>query len=751
MLDPTRLELGQVGDIRDLDSDLEERPEDEVDEIVSLASASRNLAELEIEIARLLVLEENARALRAAEVDAKWLQMSQLLQEVIDPGGTRRKLVVFTEHRDTLTYVTQRIRDLLQQSAAVVTIHGGMGREQRRAAQDAFVDPTSEALILVATDAAGEGINLQQAHLMVNYDLPWNPNRLEQRFGRIHRFGQRNVCYNWNLVAANTREGAVYATLLDKLDEARQALGGKVFDVLGELFADRPLRDLMLQAIRAGEDPAGRAELERVVANVADLERYRTLVKQHALAPEGRPPQDLRTLRVERDRAETNRLVPYFIASFFTEAFTLLGGTIHEREPGAFQITHIPAEIRRRGREAKAGFPVRERYDRVWFDRRLIASGSQQDCFIAPGHPLLDATIAVIIERHGDALQLGAVLVDPRPEAETARILFAVRDTISDERRLPDGSRHVVSSELHFIELDENAVGRGGSPAPHLDYRPLTLEEQANAAPVMAAPWVADVGRDAAEAYASEHLVPAHLSRVKRQREEIVLKTRQAVDERLGQEMLRLDDLAAKLRQQEQAGKQPKVNADRAARQFEDLKTRRLKRLAELDRELRLVAQMPHVLTAALVLPGSLVGDLGSIEDEREPTGDRRRIEAIAMREVLAWERAAGREVRDVSADNLGYDIESLDPSDGRLRLLEVKGRDHRGATVTLTRNELMVARNKGADFVLAVVLVDGDRVTAYHEIPDPLATGDADDWSFGMVSSTFALDKLLTGQAVSG
>ena len=173
----------------------------------------------------------------------------------------RQKLVLFTEHRDTLNYLERQIGSLLGRPQAVVLIHGGMGREERRKAQESFLhDP--EVQVLLATDAAGEGINLQRAHLMVNYDLPWNPNRLEQRFGRIHRIGQTEVCHLWNLVAEETREGDVYRRLLEKLEEARQALGGQVFDVLGKLqFEGRPLRDLLIEAIRYGDQPEVRARL----------------------------------------------------------------------------------------------------------------------------------------------------------------------------------------------------------------------------------------------------------------------------------------------------------------------------------------------------------------------------------------------------------------------------------------------------------------------------------------------------------
>ncbi len=181
-----------------------------------------------------------------------------------------RKIIVFTEHRDTLNYLDDQIGHLLGRPEAVVEIHGGVRREERGKVQELFTKD-KDVQVLVATDAAGEGLNLQRAHLMVNYDLPWNPNRLEQRFGRIHRIGQTEVCHLWNLVAITTREGAVYARLLEKVEEQRRAYDGKVFDVLGEAFTDTPLRDLLMQAIRYGEQPEVRAQLNQVIdASVAD-------------------------------------------------------------------------------------------------------------------------------------------------------------------------------------------------------------------------------------------------------------------------------------------------------------------------------------------------------------------------------------------------------------------------------------------------------------------------------------------------
>ena len=153
--------------------------------------------------------------------------------------------------------------DLLGRHDAVATIHGGVRREERHRLKELFTQDR-DVRVLIATDAAGEGLNLQRAHLMVNYDLPWNPNRIEQRFGRIHRIGQTEVCHLWNLVATDTREGSVFLRLLDKVEEQRKAYQGKVFDVLGEAFEGKPLRDLLLRAIRYGEEALWLAEATAV-------------------------------------------------------------------------------------------------------------------------------------------------------------------------------------------------------------------------------------------------------------------------------------------------------------------------------------------------------------------------------------------------------------------------------------------------------------------------------------------------------
>ena len=278
-----------------------------------------------------------------------------------------------------------------------------LGREERRKAQERFLHDIT-VQVLLATDAASEGINLQRAHLMVNYDLPWNPNRLEQRFGRIHRIGQTEVCHLWNLVAQETREGDVYRTLLDKIEQARKALGGQVFDVLGKLqFEGQPLRDLLIRAIRYGEDPEVQARLTQAIESdaVRPLSPRRALMEDRALVTElmGTQAAWLK-VREDMERAQARRLQPHYIEEFFSEAFQRLGGSLRQRESRRYEIRHVPAPIRNRDRIIGVGEPVLQRYERVVFEKDLIAPhGQPLAAFVCPGHPLLDATLDLTLER----------------------------------------------------------------------------------------------------------------------------------------------------------------------------------------------------------------------------------------------------------------------------------------------------------------------------------------------------------------
>ena len=310
-----------------------------------------------------------------------------------------------------------------------------------------------DVLVLVANDAAGEGINLQRAHLMVNYDLPWNPNRLEQRFGRIHRIGQTEVCRCWNLVADDTREGAVYARLLDKIETARKTLGGKVYDVLGRVFEARALRDLLMDAIRYGEQPDVKARLFQTVDNAADQQVLLDLIEERALVRHGINPADVTHIRQEMERAAARRLQPFHIQTFFLEAFQHLGGRIHRRETGRWEIARVPGPVRERDRLIETGAPVQPRYERICFEKERI-DATPVAAWLCPGHPLLDATLDLVLERHRYLLKQGATLVDETDEGTGPRVLFYLEHAVQDGRIGRDGRQQIVSQRLQFFEID---------------------------------------------------------------------------------------------------------------------------------------------------------------------------------------------------------------------------------------------------------------------------------------------------------
>ena len=693
--------------------ELEDAPSEEAEAVEELiadqATAAATLAELEAEIVILRDLEDQALRLKLSGRDAKWRELDSILDDPIMldiATGLRRKVLIFTEPKDTLEYLQHKIAARIGDPAAVVVIHGGIAREARRAAIAAFnSDPVVR--VMIANDAAGEGVNLQRgAHLMVNYDLPWNPNRLEQRFGRIHRIGQTEVCHLWNLCASNTREGEVYRRLLEKLEEARAALGGKVYDVLGELFEGQALRDLLVDAIRYGDAPETKNRLFRKVDDAVDVAAIERLVAERKLTSEGMDPNAVAAIREEMERAQARRLQPHFIGAFFREAFNLLGGRITEREKGRFEILRVPPALKHRDRLIGRGDPILDRYARVTFDKELIA-GQPQAELLAPGHPLLDSTIDVILERFQPLLQQGGVLVDDANGGVAPRLLVYLEHAIRDGRVAKSGEPRVVSQRLQFIHLQEDGAAADGGPAPYLDCRPITPEENMLVANDIIAPWLSGHVENRALGHAIAHLVPLHLSEVKRRRLAEIDKVEREVRTRLNREINYWDSRALRLREEERAGKEQRINATNAGATAQRLVDRLHKRQEELAWERQITALPPVLRGAALIIPRSLIVARSepslSAESVIEDAASRAEIERLAMEAVMASECALGYEPHDVSAEKRGWDIDSRDPRTGHLRFIEVKGRHVDGDVIMLTKNELLASLNSPDAFILAI------------------------------------------------
>ena len=755
--------------------DLDEAPEDEVEateeKILDRATAARSMVELKAEIETLKNLEGLALEVRRSGADTKWRELASLLGEIFTSGGLagqiaetavpgagkiprpdpspKQKLVIFTEHRDTLRYLDRRIRTLLGREESVVLIHGGMGREDRLKAQEAFRhDPHVQ--VLLATDAAGEGINLQRAHLMVNYDLPWNPNRLEQRFGRIHRIGQTEVCHLWNLVADKTREGDVYRKLLDKLEQARQTLGGQVFDVLGKLhFEGRPLRELLVEAIRYGEQPEVRARLTTAVDHALDRDRLQDLLEDRALAHDAMDVSRVHRIREEMERAEARRLQPHYIESFFWEAFKRLGGSAKQREMHRYEITHVPAPVRNRDRLMGIGDPVLRRYERIAFEKSLVApQGQPLAAFVCPGHPLLDAVIDLTLERHRGLLKRGAVLVDERDEGDKPRVLLFMEHAIQDASLTRSGDRRIVSKRMLYVELDADGVTRHVHYAPYLDYRPLA-EDDPGLEQILERPQCAWIDRDVerkTQGYAVANVVPEHLAEVRNTKLELITKTEVAVKDRLTKEITYWDHRAEQLKLQEQAGKTgARLNSGEARKRADSLQIRLQKRLGELQLEAQISPLPPVVLGGLLVVPKGLIDEMSG----REPVGTRTPVDtqesaARARNIIMEVEQNLGFEPTDREFEKLGYDIESRVPDTGKLRFIEVKGRASGASTITVTRNEILYSLNKPEDFILGIVEFQDDGRHQVHYVREPFQL----EPDFGVTSVNYDFAELLARAA---
>ncbi|WP_406062921.1 helicase-related protein [Micromonospora sp. NBC_00860] len=720
----------------DYDAALEDMPGAErealEDDVVNAATTAQTIAELDKEIAILADLVEVARRVRDLGTDKKWTELSELLLShpmIRDSDGTPRKLIVFTEHRDTLEYLVGRIRALLGSEEAVVSIHGGVSRDNRRKIKELFTQD-KDCRILVATDAAGEGLNLQRANLMVNYDLPWNPNRIEQRFGRIHRIGQTEVCHLWNLVAEDTREGAVFIRLLHKIDEQRRAYKGKVFDVLGEAFQDQPLRGLLMQAIQYGDRPEVRDRLNKVIdASVGEgLEK---LLAERALAHQKLAESDVATWRLRMEEARARRLQPHYIKAFFIAAFKLLGGRISEREPSRYEITYVPGDVLGYERLIKIGTPVLRRYERVTFDRDLVRpAGVAQADLVAPGHPLLDTVVALIVERYGTQLKQGAVLVNRRDVGEEPHLLVAVAQEIADGHERP----RTISKRFDFVEIGEFHARAAGS-APYLDYAPASEEERRLVAAVTQQDWLASGVEDIAISWAISDGLAAHVAEIQQRVSIETERTRRLVRQRLLQEINYWDSRQADIRDAEAAGKSVKIKSEIAARRARDLEQRLERRMVELDCAERLQIRPPRVAGAALVIPQGLLDRLAGSRDGPPEVyaRDTALVERRAVDLVLQEERKLGRIPEEMAHNNPGYDVRSSTVDD-RWVFIEVKGRTAGAEDFHVTRTEVLTGKNSGTSFRLALVSVhpDGSERDEVRYVVDPFK-----DVDFGSFDAT--------------
>ena len=463
LANPELLEAARRGEspLDTLPDDAPEAERWEAEERALRYTVARNLDELEAEIRAVTALAQQALAVEESGPERKLDELRQVMEE-LDIFHSDEKLLIFTEAKDTLDYLL----DYLNSWGLTVThIDGSMPPPARYAAEEHFRDPEG-AQVLVATEAAGEGINLQFCHLMINYDLPWNPTRLEQRMGRIHRYGQAYEVYIYNLVATSTREGYVFHALLEKLERMREGLGAdRVFDVVDQLLEGVSLEHLLREAL------ANRmtfAEVrERVLARLdADQEQR---LEEATLTGLATRYVDLSRLRADRRRAAEMRLVPAYIRAFFLQALDALApGRLERRDDGFWRLSYVPAALRDVPERLRRRFgEAKESYAALTFDKDDLAQ-HRRLTFVGPGHPLFEAVVHHVLDRFGADLAQGAVLRDPA--GETEGLVWLLTGSVED------GLGRVVGKRLFALFQDDAETQtftvKEISPARLLDFEP---------------------------------------------------------------------------------------------------------------------------------------------------------------------------------------------------------------------------------------------------------------------------------------
>ncbi|MEN3026935.1 MAG: helicase-related protein [Chlorobiota bacterium] len=666
---------------------LEDMPEAErlsaEDELIERLTAAETREELEAEINTLTELIRLAREAERQEVETKLKELRQVMDEAqLRQRG--EKLLIFTESRETLEYLAEKLRAW---GYSVTTLHGGMSLDDRIRAEHEFRE---HAQVMVSTEAGGEGINLQFCSLMVNYDIPWNPNRLEQRMGRIHRYGQQKEVHIYNLVASDTREGKVLQALFEKLERIRQAMGSdRVFDVIGEVVPGRSLKDLIVEAI------ANRRTLEQIVSQIQAIPDAEVVekVRQAALEALATRHIDLQRILGEDRRAREHRLVPEYIERFFERACRYLGVRLERRRDGLWRVPSLPYELRHVSQDFKHRFgQVFSEYGKIAFDKRIARS--HEAVFVAPGHPLLETVIEAVLERCQSDLHRGAVFADP--DGRSDGWLWFLKC------ELRDGNDQVAGTRLFAVfQPADGSEPRLVNSAILWDLNPLT-EPKAVEPPPPADEIISFAIDHALEPYRAE-ILREH-QRQAQIREKYGLRS---LEQMIGECEARIIEYETRRAEGKPV---PEVEIINEQRRKEEYEARKRALEEDIQRQMSLSFTPPEILGVARVIPQRAQDPAMHADAE---------IEAIGMRVVLEYERAQGREPEDVSAENLGYDIRSQD-SEGKVRYIEVKARAATG-NIVLTPNEWLMAQRLGDEYWLYIV-EDAATTPKLHTLQNPAA-----------------------------
>ena len=676
--------------------DLEEKERwKKEEELLEKLTSSDTLDELKEEIVKLDELVAIAKEVEKKEIETKLNELKNVM-DTEKLRQTKIKLLIFTESRDTLEYLVEKLK---KWGYSVSYIHGGMNLDSRINAENDFRNQTQ---IMVSTEAGGEGINLQFCWLMVNYDIPWNPNRLEQRMGRIHRYGQQHEVHIYNLVAISTLEGRILEKLFDKLNRIREHLGSdRVFDVIGEILVDKSLKDLIVDAISKKRTLD---EILKEFERIPDEEAIQK-VKDASLEALATHHIDLTKILGEERTARENRLVPEYIEGFFKKSAEMLNIKMGKREDDFWHIRSVPFEIRNQPNEFKIKFgDVQREYRKISFDKEKAFKTDAE--FVAMGHPLLEAVVGNILTRYAMVASEGATFIDP--ERKMDGILWFFEGDVKDGKNNSAGKRLFTV----YQQLADQASGVKEqslcfvNPAILWDLKPLNKKEtlhsdaiQSQASP--AAIRVDDI--DIIKSYLLTNGLGNYRTELmeRRQRDAEIKKKYgiRSLESMILESDAKITDYEIRKMKGENI---PEAIIQNEIRKKEDLDRKRQRLLNEIEAEIHLYPTEPKIIGAVRVVPGMVSRDM--IADEE--------IEKIGMKFVMEYEKKQGRVPEDVHPENLGYDIRSIELPKAithvdeikSCRYIEVKARAVEGV-VAMTPNEWLMAQRLKDDYWLYIVI----------------------------------------------
>lgn len=594
--------------------------------LLDMATPARSLAELRAEIAALKDAETIAKEIFRGTTDSKWADLRPLLEYenlMFDGSGDRRKLLVLTEHKDSLDYAAAKISSLLARPGSVVTLHAGLSREARRSTLERFRDD-ARACVLVATDGTLEGTGFLGAHLLVNWDLPWSAARLSRRFSMLFQPGQAGPCVAWNLVSAGTVEGGVFEALFSRHEE-ETALGGPgLLTTLEALFRTRPLDQLIVQTLRSPEAVASAGSpspaspiaglaagpsvsvFNKALAGLVAQEKARLVLEERGLPGLPLPAVATETWD-ELTSGSSTALPPRAVESFVSEALEALGGTLRPAEPGRFEVPSIPDPLRLQP-HSHAGSGLPDRYNRICFDAALSSvAGFPWASFVRPGHPLVRTLVDTLLNQNRETLRLGAALVDPGDFEGNVRVLFFLEQTVVDGRRLEGGARGVVARAAGFAEIGPNGQVADTLLDSYLRFRAPSAEERPAVDRILLEPWLWEDLESRAVSHILSTVGTELLSCWRAVRESHAARTREAVKSRMQKEVAYWDRLATSLTGRELAEKEKTSRPAQAAKKAEILGGRLQRRIAEIEEGRIVSVPPPGVVCRAVIVPIGLL------------------------------------------------------------------------------------------------------------------------------------------------